>query len=68
MATRDPLAPYRAMRDFTRTMPFAWREATAALDLRAFTVGTAPRARLKRAEPWAGFAAAARPMPKPKPR
>lgn len=64
MATHDPLAPYRAKHDFTRIMPFAWREATAALDLRPFTVGTAPRVRLKRVDPWAGFAAAARLLPK----
>jgi DNA primase len=65
MATHDPLAPYRAKRDFTRTMPFAWREATAALDPRPFTVATAPPVRLHRADPWAGFAAA-RPLPKPR--
>ena len=63
MATRDPLAPYRAMRDFTRTMPFAWREATAAINPRPFTIATAP-ARLERPDPWAGFGAAARPLPK----
>jgi DNA primase len=45
-------------------MPVAWREATAALGPRAFTVGTPPPMRLKRADPWAGFAAA-RPLPKP---
>ena len=65
MATHDPLAPYRAKRDFTRTMPFAWREATAALDPRPFTVATAPPVRPRRADPWAGFAAAARPLPMP---
>jgi DNA primase len=65
MATHGPLAPYRAKRDFTRTMPFAWREATAALDPRPFTVATAPPVRLHRADPWAGFAAA-RPLPKPR--
>ena len=64
MATHGPLAPYRAKRDFTRTMPFAWREATAALDPRQFTAGTA-RGRLQRADPWAGFAAA-RPLPMPR--
>ena len=47
-------------------MPFAWREATAALDPGPFTVGTAPPVRLLRADPWAGFAAAARPLPKPR--
>jgi bifunctional non-homologous end joining protein LigD len=47
-------------------MPFAWRAATAALDPRPFTVATAPPVRPRRADPWAGFAAAARPLPKPR--
>jgi hypothetical protein len=50
METHDPHAPYRPKRNFTRTMPRAWRGATAALGPRAFTVGTAPRVRLKRAD------------------
>jgi DNA primase len=65
MATHDPHAPCRAKRDFTRNMPLAWLEATAALGPRAFTVGTPPPMRLKRADLWAGFAAA-QPLPKPR--
>jgi bifunctional non-homologous end joining protein LigD len=66
MATHGTLAPYRARRDFARAMPFAWREATAAPDPRPSTVGTAPPVRLKRADPWAGCAAAAPPLPGPR--
>ncbi len=43
-------------------MPVAWREVTARLDPRAFDLRSAP-ARLRRADPWADFEAAARPLP-----
>ena len=66
MATHGPLAPYRAKRDFARTTPFAWREATAAPDLMPFTVGTAQPERLRRADPWVGFAVLPRPLPQPR--
>ncbi len=44
----------------------AWREVTARLDPAALNLRTVPdRLRRQRADPWAGFEAAARPLPQP---
>jgi bifunctional non-homologous end joining protein LigD len=44
------------------SMPVSWAQAKATLDPTRFTLYTVPGL-LKKASPWAGYAAAARPLP-----
>jgi bifunctional non-homologous end joining protein LigD len=53
----------RARAGATVSMPLEWSELKASLDPRRFTVLTAPK-RLAKADPWADFERARRPLPK----
>ena len=52
----------RARVGATVSMPIAWRQLGPKLDVRAFTVRTAPGL-VSKADPWAGYSAAAHPLP-----
>ena len=56
----SPFSP-RHREGATVSMPVAWREVTARLDPKSFTVRTVPKL-LARKDPWADYDASARPL------